>query len=770
MRPNTHAARAGQGRRAHARRGGAHRRRRGRCRHPQSHQLQAAGAGRLLPRPAPAQRRDPRPLRPADRRHAGHARRRSAPAATAAAASCKARRRRRSRSRSIPASSRSSPTAPPRSSFDIPAFAGTVRVMAVAWSKDKVGQAVGDVIVRDPVVVTATLPRFLLTGDRGDPAARPRQRRRRRPATTAWRSQPKAPLSVGDGATQTLAARRQAAQRRLAAAQRVRRRHRHGHGARHRARRLRRSSAAIALDVRAGDAGAGAPHGAADRQGREPHALERPVRRSRAGHRQRGAVGRRLRPRSMPRRSCKALDRYPFGCSEQITSRALPLLYVNDLAAEAQLALDTAVDQRIRDAIDRLLARQGSNGSFGLWSAGGDDAWLDAYVTDFLTRARERGFAVPDVGVQAGARPAAQLSSATRPSRPRTAGASSPMRSTCWRATASAPVGDLRYLADTKLDDVATPIAKAQIAAALGLLGDSARAERVYAAALDAIAPRPRARSRPRRLRLGAARCRGAGDARLGRQRAAPDHRQRGVPRVEAARAADAPTPRPRRMPGWCWPRARSPRTPRGVSLDVAGEAHAGRALSQRQRGRRSQAAPLTVTNTGEDDAAGGGLGDRRAAGAGAGGRARLQDRAQLLHARRRAGRHRQGQAERALRRGAARSPSRSRSSAASSSPTICRPASRSTIRGWSPPAIPARCAWIEDAQEPVQRRVPRRPLHRGVRAQGRAMRRSSPSPMWCARCRPAATCMPQAYVEDMYRPDRFGRTATGTLEVTAAK
>ena len=28
----------------------------------------------------------------------------------------------------------------------------------------------------------------------------------------------------------------------------------------------------------------------------------------------------------------------------------------------------------------------------------------------------------------------------------------------------------------------------------------------------------------------------------------------------------------------------------------------------------------------------------------------------------------------------------------------------------------------------------------------------------------------PQAYVEDMYRPDRFGRTGTGTIEITAAK
>ena len=51
--------------------------------------------------------------------------------------------------------------------FDIPAFSGSVRVMAVAWSKDKVGKASADVTVRDPVVLTATLPRFLLTGDRG---------------------------------------------------------------------------------------------------------------------------------------------------------------------------------------------------------------------------------------------------------------------------------------------------------------------------------------------------------------------------------------------------------------------------------------------------------------------------------------------------------------------------------------------------------------------------------------------------------------------------
>src|SRR6202044_550148 len=52
-------------------------------------------------------------------------------------------------------------------SFDIPEFAGTARVMAVAWTATKLGRATVDVIVRDPVVLTATLPRFLLNGDHG---------------------------------------------------------------------------------------------------------------------------------------------------------------------------------------------------------------------------------------------------------------------------------------------------------------------------------------------------------------------------------------------------------------------------------------------------------------------------------------------------------------------------------------------------------------------------------------------------------------------------
>ena len=143
------------------------------------------------------------------------------------------------------------------------------------------------------------------------------------------------------------------------------------------------------------------------------------------------------RPRSTRRRLLKALDRYPFGCSEQITSRALPLLYVNELATEAHLSLDTAIDQRIKDAIERLLARQGSNGSFGLWSVGGDDPWLDSYVTDFLTRAREKNFAVPDGGFKLALdRLRNFVANAPDPSKERRQSIS-PTRSMCWRAMAS---------------------------------------------------------------------------------------------------------------------------------------------------------------------------------------------------------------------------------------------------------------------------------------------------------------------------------------------
>jgi uncharacterized protein YfaS (alpha-2-macroglobulin family) len=134
-----------------------------------------------------------------------------------------------------------------------------------------------------------------------------------------------------------------------------------------------------------------------------------------------------------------------------------------------------------------VMTRQDSTGAFGLWSAGSDDdLWLDSFVTDFLTRARERGFAVPQKGFdQALDHLRNQVVNASDIE----AGKGEPIAYAIYvLARNGRPVmSDLRYLADTKLAVFQTPLARAQIAAALALLGDRGRAQNVFNAALDGL-------------------------------------------------------------------------------------------------------------------------------------------------------------------------------------------------------------------------------------------------------------------------------------------
>lgn len=67
---------------------------------------------------------------------------------------------------------------------------------------------------------------------------------------------------------------------------------------------------------------------------------------------------------------------------------------------------------------------------------GGSDTWLDAYVVDFLTRAKEKGFAVPDQAFSLALdrlRNVVNLAGADM----RSASEASPMPSMCWPATAA---------------------------------------------------------------------------------------------------------------------------------------------------------------------------------------------------------------------------------------------------------------------------------------------------------------------------------------------
>ena len=367
-------------------------------------------------------------------------------------------------------------------SFDIPGFTGTVRVMAVAWSRDKTGHSSGDVVVRDPVVVTATLPRFLLTGDtstlRLDLDNVEGATGDYKIAVTV-----DGPLSVAGGVkTLQLNAKKRGA---------------------------------VTLPVSATGVGSGTVAVAVS--GPEGFTLARqyPL----AVHPATQILARRTVKPLDPGQSITlsgdvfsdlvpgtgrvalsvtptaaldvatllaALDRYPLGCTEQIVSRALPLLYVNELSLDAQLAVDTGIDERIAKAIETVLARQGSEGAFGLWSPGGDDAWLNSYVSDFLTRARARGFSVPDDQFKLALDRLRNYVS-TAPDVATDGGLALSYALYVLARNGMAPVGDLRYIADVKLADLSTPTAKAQIAAALAMLGDRVRAEKAFDAALGAL-------------------------------------------------------------------------------------------------------------------------------------------------------------------------------------------------------------------------------------------------------------------------------------------
>ena len=476
-------------------------------------------------------------------------------------------------------------------SFDIPEFAGTARVMAVAWTATKLGRATVDVTVRDPVVLTATLPRFLLNGDHGTMSF-DLDNVEGAPGDYTVSVKTAGPVKVsGNPVTTAKLAAKQRSSMSLAL---------DAGGA---------GSAALDVDIKGPNGLTLARHYALDVKPATQILTRRSVRTLAKGESLTltsdmfsdlvegtgiVSVSASLSSALDAATILKALDRYPHGCSEQITSRAMPLLYVNDLAAGAHLAMDTAIDQRIRDAIDRLLARQGSNGSFGLWSAGGDDAWLDAYVTDFLTRAREKGFTVPDVLFRSALdRIRNSVVNAEEPEKD--GGKNLAYGLYVLARNGTAPIGDLRYLADTKLNNLATPIAKAQLAAALALVGDRARAERVYAAAADSLAPKPALEFG--RVDYGSALRDAAALVSLAGEGNAPRATlTQAVSRVEAARGLSPYTSTQENA--WLVLAARALAN-ETMALDVDG-APVKTALYRSYRAAEMSGKPVRITNTGE--------------------------------------------------------------------------------------------------------------------------------------------------------------------------
>ena len=100
------------------------------------------------------------------------------------------------------------------------------------------------------------------------------------------------------------------------------------------------------------------------------------------------------------RDAVQGLLMYPYGCLEQTTSSAYPLVFIDEAAAVAFHMQPLSREERAKRldvAFGRLAGMQQPQGGFGLWSASNPyEAWLSAYVSGFLQDARAAGFAVPE--------------------------------------------------------------------------------------------------------------------------------------------------------------------------------------------------------------------------------------------------------------------------------------------------------------------------------------------------------------------------------------
>ena len=385
--------------------------------------------------------------------------------------------------------------------IDVPDFNGELRLMAVAWTRDKLGADAEPLTVRDPVPAELALPRFLAPGDTAT-ATLLIDNVEGAPGDYVATLAGEGPVAVAASETFTLAAGEQ-------------------------------RTAAFPIEV----SGIGVGAVALRVEGPEGFAVSRtypiqsrtpyfPVTEARTAALDPGesfvltsAVAEPYAPGSAevgvsfsrirgvePGPLLDSLYRYPYGCTEQLTSSAAPLLAVNALGAEIGRGPERAVRPRVQKAVNTLLNRQSPDGAFGLWRVGDRYAnpWLGPYVTDFLYRAREEGYAVPEEALDRAYASLADIARLDRwylasyQTQVEAGGDNNDTREYLRRRSAAyalyvlaragrADLSDLRYFHDALLEGTPSPLARAHIGAALEAMGDRARANSAFRQAQDAI-------------------------------------------------------------------------------------------------------------------------------------------------------------------------------------------------------------------------------------------------------------------------------------------
>jgi uncharacterized protein YfaS (alpha-2-macroglobulin family) len=284
--------------------------------------------------------------------------------------------------------------------FDVPEFAGKLRVMAVAHQDYRFGSAQNDVLVRSPLLLQSSLPRFAAPGDRfAVPVTvfnNSQQAGQALVKIELW-GDGASPLKLADGKAwadariDVPAGGQRVVSFELAAGQRV-------------------GVARVRLGGQLGDErfeeNVELPVRPANpmitRGGFAVAEVGQPLKLEVPGGMLAGTQDLDIKVTPWPTLELPGgleyLERYPYGCAEQTISTAFPLAYLGDIGA--QIAPGVFAKQRVAEKLQagvlRLIGMQTADGGIAMWN--GDSrswAWASVYAAHFIIEAEAAGHAIP---------------------------------------------------------------------------------------------------------------------------------------------------------------------------------------------------------------------------------------------------------------------------------------------------------------------------------------------------------------------------------------
>ncbi|MEO7330308.1 MAG: MG2 domain-containing protein, partial [Minicystis sp.] len=101
----------------------------------------------------------------------------------------------------------------------------------------------------------------------------------------------------------------------------------------------------------------------------------------------------------------ESLIEYPYGCTEQLVSRLVPMLPLRGMAEDYKLSLPKDLDRVVAKGVADILSHQRGDGSFGLWAESPEGSpWVTAYALWGLSNAKRLQVAVPQPSLDSATR------------------------------------------------------------------------------------------------------------------------------------------------------------------------------------------------------------------------------------------------------------------------------------------------------------------------------------------------------------------------------